>query len=104
MNDLWLKIKVWTKIILFSAVFLYVLLFIYNNSGQPTEFWFWFGHTHITSVFFLTTSCFFAGVIVTLLVRTTWTTVRQIRALQQRGRAAKLQRDVDEMKAKAAML
>jgi uncharacterized integral membrane protein len=92
MSEIWLKIKVWTKVIVFSAALIYALLFIFNNSGKPTEFWYWFGHTYSTSVFFLTTGCFVAGILVTLMVRTSFTTLRQIRTLQERNRVSKAER------------
>ena len=104
MNELWLKIKVWTKAILFGAVLIYALLFIYNNSGEPVNFWWWFSRTHPTSVFFLTAGAFLAGIVFTILVRTSWKTWRQIRTMRERNRTGKLEREMADMKAKAAML
>jgi uncharacterized integral membrane protein len=104
MNELWIKIKAWTKAILIGALLIYALLFIYNNSGEPVNFWWWFSHTHPTSVFFLTAGAFLAGIIFTILVRTSWKTWRQIRTMRERGRTGKLEREMADMKAKAAML
>ena len=101
---MWLKIKVWTKVIVASVLALYALLFIYNNSGQPVQFWWWFNHTQPASVFTLSSLAFAAGAIAAVLIRTTWKTYTQIRELQRRSRAQKMERDLADMKSKAAML
>src|SRR4051812_27613516 len=101
---MWLKIKVWTKVTLASALGLYVLLFVYNNSGQPVQFWWWFNHTQPASVFTLSTLAFLAGAIAAVLVRTTWTTYRQIRELQRRSRQQRAERELADIKSKAGML
>ena len=105
MGSLWLKIKVWTKVALFAFVTIYLLTFIFRNSDEPAKFWFWFWKPDLeTSILYLTLGSFLAGVIVTLLVRTTWTTIRQIRDVRQRARTEKLEREMADMKSKAAML
>ena len=104
MNDVWMKIKAWTKAIAIGVVFIYAVLFVYNNSGKEVDFWYWFKHTHETTVFFLSVFAFFAGVIVTLLVRTLWSTVHQIRQARVQGRLEKLERENAEQRAKAATL
>lgn len=104
MGNLWLKIKIWTKSLLAGALVLYALLFILNNSGQPVTFWYWFRREYQTSMLVLITVTFLAGIIGTLLVRTTFNTIRQIRDLRQRNRIARLEREQADMKAKAAML
>lgn len=104
MGNLWLKVKVWSKVALFGALLFYVLLFIYNNSGEEVRFWWWFNRSHQTSVFFLTAWAFFIGGILTLLVRTTWKTLRQFRDLRDRSRTERLEREMADMKAKAARL
>ena len=101
---MWLKIKVWAKIVVASVLALYALLFIYNNSGQPVQFWWWFNHTQPASVFTLASLAFVAGVIAAIVVRTTWKTVRQIRELRTRARTDRLERDLADMKTKASML
>lgn len=101
---MWLKIKVWTKVVLFAVVLLYALLFIAKNSERPVNPWFWFGREPQTSVLILGVSAFLTGVVVTILLRTTFKTIRQIRELQTRSRSDKLQREVELMKTKAAML
>ncbi len=104
MNEIWLSIKAWTKGILFSAILLYSILFVYNNSGKPVDFWWWFKHVHQTSVFLLAAGAFASGMLFTVIVSTTWKTVRQVRELQSRSRRDKLERDLTDMTAKAAML
>lgn len=105
MGSLWLKIKIWTKSIVFGGVVLYIFLFFLNNSGQPVTVWYWFfGHSYPTSMLVLIVTTFLAGVITTLLVRMSFTTVRQIRDLRQRNRLERLEREQADMKAKAAML
>jgi uncharacterized integral membrane protein len=104
MGDLWLKIKIWTKAILFGLITLYVLFFFVNNSGQNVRLWFFFRREYDVPVLLLVFLTFVIGVIGTLLVRTTLKTVRQIRDVRVRERAVRLEREVADMKAKAAML
>ena len=105
MGNLWLKIKIWTKGLLFGAVALYTLLFLYNNSGrEPVKFWYWFSREPQQPPLVLVFVSFLAGVVVTLLLSTTFKTLRQIRELRSKGRLERLEREHAEMKAKAAML
>ena len=104
MNEVWLSIKAWTQRLLLAALVIYFALYVYNNSGTSVSFWFWFKHEHATTVFFLTSGAFLAGMIFTILVSTALKTLRQIRELRGRSRQDKLERDISEMKAKAAML
>jgi uncharacterized integral membrane protein len=101
---MWLKIKVWTKVVLFGLVLLYALIFIYMNGDKTASFWYWPRREPQWPVLFLTLGAFFTGVIVTILLRTTFKTIRQVRELQSRSRAERLQREVEAMKTKAAML
>ena|ERR1700733_13176299 len=104
MGNLWLKIKIWTKSIIFFALLLYVILFFFENSGESVKFWYWFDHTRPTSMLVLVVITFFAGVISTILVRTTLKTLRQIRELRNKSRLDRLEREQAQMKAKAARL
>ncbi|HVT90430.1 MAG TPA: LapA family protein [Tepidisphaeraceae bacterium] len=104
MGNIWLKIKIWTKSILFAAIAIYVLLFMLKNSGQKVTLWYWFGYENEVSMLVLVVITFFSGVIGTVLVRTTFTTIRQIREVRQKGRIDKIEREHAEMKARAAML
>lgn len=105
MNNVWLKIKVWTKTTLVAVAGIYALLFILNNSGQAVKFWYLpFKDTIETPMLVLIGLTFIAGILSTLIVRTTFTTLRQIRELKARNRIDKLERSNAEIKAKAAML
>jgi lysylphosphatidylglycerol synthetase-like protein (DUF2156 family) len=104
MENLWLKIKIWTKILLFSIVVIYLGIFIYNNSDQPLTIWLWFGKEFRTSALEMIPAMLLAGVFGTVVVRMAFRAVKQIRELQQRNAAAKMQKDMADIKAKAAML
>jgi uncharacterized membrane protein len=105
MGNLWLKIKVWTKVILFGLLLIYLIFFVMKNSEQKVRPWFWFTLPQSeTSVLKLVLVAFVSGVLGTILVRTTFNTVRQIREIQRRNRSEKLERGLEEMKMKAAML
>jgi uncharacterized integral membrane protein len=103
MGNLWLKIKVWTKVTLFGLLILYALVFIVENSGV-VEVWVWPNHTPKTSILLLVLYAFATGIVLTILVRTTLKTLRQIRDLKSRSRTDRLERDMADMKMKAAML
>ena len=102
MSDIWIKIKFWTKATLITLLAIYGALFIYNNTGVSREvtFWWWIQKEPKTSVFVLAFLSFLTGIIATLLVRTTFTTMKQFRLL----RAAKANRELAEMQTKAARL
>lgn len=104
MGDFWLKIKIWTKVILFALIALYALAFFFNNAGTDVKLWFFVNREYTVSVLLLVFLTFVIGVIGTLLVRTTLKTVRQIRDMRVRDRAVRLEREVADMKTKAAML
>ena len=101
---MWLKIKVWTKIVLFALLALYALIFLLKNTGRPVEFWYWFVPPLEVPMLVLVTFAFGLGVIGTLLIRGTFNTFRQVKELQARARADRLEREVSLMKSKAAML
>jgi hypothetical protein len=105
MANLWLNIKIWTKITIFSLVVIYLALFLFKNADQPVTIWFIFGKDPIrTTALTVMPLAFLAGVIGTLLVRMAFRAVRQIRELQARNAAAKMSKDVEDLKTKAAML
>ena len=104
MTNLWLKIKIWTKFILFALLALYILVFILSNRTEEVSMWVWFGHSPKHSVLWYTFFAFVSGVIGTILTRTTLSTLSQIREVRSRGRQDKLEREISDMKAKAAML
>jgi uncharacterized integral membrane protein len=104
MNNVWLKIRVWTKSILAVLILAYLLAFMFANSGKTVTFWYFFGQEPQTSLLFFTLFTFLFGVIVTLLVRAFFKTMRQIRELREKNRVAKLERENADMRSKAAML
>ena len=104
MENLWLRIKIWTKIGIFSIAVLYLLIFVYNNSDQDLTIWFWFGHEIKTSMLVLIPVVLLAGVIGTLVVRMALGALRQFRELQKKSAALKMQKDVEDLKKKAAAM
>ena len=106
MGSIWLKIKIWTKVLLFAAVVIYLMLFMLKNSGETKHFvlWIWFGHEPDRPILVFIFFTFLAGVVVTILVRTIWKTVAQVRDVRRRNRQDKLERDIADMKSKAARL
>jgi len=58
----------------------------------------------VNAVVLLAVCAFLAGVLTTVLWRTTWVTLRQLRDLRERQRIERLERVDREMKAKAAMV
>jgi hypothetical protein len=105
MGNLWLKIWVWTKVTVFGLIALYLLAFIFKNSDRTAEIWYWFFKpSYKVTILFFTFFVFMSGVISTILVHTTVRTIRQIRLVQNRSRSEKLEREVADMRSKAAML
>lgn len=104
MGNFWLKVWVWTKVTLVGLLLLYLLAFIFQNSQKPVQPWFWFGVQPSTNVLLLALYAFLAGVLTTVLLRTTFATLRQFRELRERQRSDRLEREVSDMKAKAAMV
>jgi uncharacterized integral membrane protein len=100
--NLWVKIKVWTKMTVVALVAIYLMIFVIKNSGQYVVFWYW--HTSTWPLLAFTFFTFLAGVVVTLLVRTTWKTIWQIRDMRKRSAGERAQRELADMRAKAAML
>ena len=104
MSNLWLKFKVWAKVAVFGLVLIYVIIFVAQNSARPVTPWLFYRIEPQTTVLLLVLYAFLAGILVAILVRTTWRTLNQIRELQERQRAERMERDVKDMKAKADML
>jgi lysylphosphatidylglycerol synthetase-like protein (DUF2156 family) len=104
MGNVWLKIKIWMKVGVLALVLLYVLFFVYKNAKEPVKLWYWYNHQPQTTVLMLALCSFLAGVVGTLLVRTTFATIRQVNELKDRQRTQRLDRAVADMQTKAAML
>ncbi len=92
MSDAWVNIKFWIKTTIISILAIYVILFIYNNTGddRTVSFWWWFGNKPTTSVFIFAAVSFVAGVLVTLLIQTTLTTLKQHREMKAMQTAKRL--------------
>jgi uncharacterized integral membrane protein len=104
-GTLWLKIKVWTKVTLFALLTVYVLTFIFKNIGPKVDLWVWYFTPPLNlSVLLLALVSFLIGVLGTILSRTTFKTIRQLRNLAERTRGERLEREMSEMRTKAAML
>jgi uncharacterized integral membrane protein len=104
MANLWLKIKIWTKVVIAALIALYVLMFVLKNGDRQAEFWYWIGRDYRGSLLSLVAFSFLIGGLTTILATTTFRTIRQIRELRVRNRSAKLEAEVRDMRAKAAML
>ena len=104
MGSLWLRVKIWLKVTLFVAALIYVIFFVAENSATKVRTWFWFNHKPETTVLKLVLFAFAAGALFAVLLRTTLVTLRQIRDLQERNRASRLDREMADMRAKASML
>jgi uncharacterized integral membrane protein len=103
MGELWLKVWVWIKGIVLALLAFYVILFAYNNSGD-SELWWWFNHTWRSSKLLMMGVCFIAGMLTVVLAGTTLRTMRQIKDLRSRSRTDRLEREMADMRSKAAML
>jgi uncharacterized integral membrane protein len=105
MNNLWLKIKVWTKIAVAVFLVTYLVTFIAKNSAFEAKVWFFFfKEPYTVPLLYLIFFVFLAGVIGTILVRTTFKTITQVTELRTRNRQERHEREMAEMKAKAARL
>ncbi len=100
--DLWLKIKFWIKITISGLVTLFVLIFILQNLNKPVKIWLW--NDIDTTLLKVLLSTVGLTILATLLLWTTYKTIRQFRELRLRSRTQKLEREMADMKTKAAML
>ena len=74
------------------------------RNSQPVRFWWWYNREDQYSALVLILIAFVAGIISTILFRTTLRTIRQVQDLRSRSRADRLEREVTDMKTKAGML
>ena len=103
---MWEKIKLWTRIILFSALALYLLIVIAVNWDKRVD-----GVLQLVFVKFekpRVLLVLLATAIVSIfgwwLMRTVFKALRQLQSVRERSRTTRLEKDLAEMKAKAAML
>ena len=102
MGNFWLKIKVGTKIAVFAILSLSVLIFLVQNVNKPVKLWLWNEiDTTLLKAMFGTA---LISVVFTILLGTTFRTIRQIKEIRARSRAEQLEEDIRDMKSKAAML
>ncbi len=104
MAKLWLRIWISIKVGIVLLLLIYVGCFVSLNNKHDTELWIWYGTIVQSSTLQLAFFSFLAGVIATVLVQTSFKTLRQIRDMQDRSRNQRLQRQTDDARTKAAML
>jgi len=103
MKGFFLRTWLWIKATLLAAVLLYLALFVFNNNRR-VEVWIWFGPKTDVSLLGLISTLLATGVVLTLLIKTVFTTIRQLQESRAKARTARLEREVAEMRAKAEML
>jgi uncharacterized integral membrane protein len=102
MGNFWLKVKVGTKIAVFAILTIAVLVFVIQNANKEVKIWLWNDiPTTLIRVLFFTA---LTSAIFTVLIGTTFRTVRQIREIRARSRSQRLEDEVADMRNKAAML
>ena len=102
--NLWLKIKIWTKMLALGFVVIYLFFFVYKNADDKANVWVWYAREYNVRVLALAFCTFLAGILVTMLTRTIVVTVRQIKEATQRARQVQMEKDLADMKQKAARL
>lgn len=104
-SDTLLKIRIWLKVILLALLVLYAIVFVWLNSGEYIDLWLFPTVTiEQLNVFVALVGAFLLGALLTVLVRTILTTVRQIRQSRERGRTQKLEREIADMRVKSNQL
>ena len=98
MNASVLKVWVWIKIALFALIVVYILYFVIANYEEMATISYFPTKQFESPVLILVLLTFLLGGLTTLLVRTTISTVRQIRGVRQKSRTDKLEREVAEMR------
>lgn len=104
MSSMWLKVKIWTKVAVFVLITIYLLVFCLKNNDRTVQFWYWYNRAPDASVLLLVTLAFLFGVAVAILVRMMFRTISQYREMRNKSRTERLEREVSDMKTKAAML
>jgi hypothetical protein len=103
---MWEKIKLWTRITVFSALALYLLIVIAVNwelrvKGTLQLVFIKFDEPRVLLVLLVTALVSIFG---WWLTRTVFKAFRQLQSVRERSRTARLEKEMAEMKAKAAML
>jgi hypothetical protein len=105
MNETWIKIKFWLKISFFGILGLIIIIVLSRNWDTRVAvvdlLFVKYENPRLLVVLFFTGVCSIFG---WWLFWTVFKTFRQVREARVRGRTEKLERDMADMKAKAAML
>jgi uncharacterized integral membrane protein len=99
-----LKAWIWTKIVLLALVVLYTMLFAFKNSDEDITLWLFVAREPTVNVLVALLGAFALGALVTALLRTVISTVRQMRTARDRNRTLRLEREIADMRTKAATL
>ena len=102
-SNTFLKIRIWIKSILFGLVALYVLVFLAKNFSQDISLWL-FPTIEVNDVNAMLALfvAFLLGGLITLLVRTIFKTLSQMRQARDQNRNDRLEREISEMKMKSS--
>ena len=106
MANFWIKTKFWTRVVVFGVCALYVLIVLAVNwnvrvMGRVSLLFTEFDQPRVLVVVLFTALASLVGF---WLIRTIFKALRQWRAIQEKSRTARLERDMADMKAKAGML
>lgn len=82
----WTQLRVWLKVATLSAVVIYLVCFVLKNIGDDKQvrLWVWFYKEPTAPLLIVLPITFFVGVISTLLTRTVFRTLRQLRDMKRR--------------------
>jgi hypothetical protein len=103
---MWEKIKFWTRVVLFGLLALYVIVVTLLNwelqiNGVLNLLFVKYQNPQVLKVLFFTALVSIFG---WWLLWTLWRALRQLKTAQEKARTVRLEREVAEMKAKAALL
>lgn len=99
-----LRAWIWAKLLLMAVVLIYATLFVYNNSGATVELWYFFSRTAQVPKLVALGGAFLLGGLLAMLVRMVSKTIRQMRRATEQERTERLEREIAEMRTKAATL
>jgi len=99
-----LKTWIWTEIVFLGLVVLYTMVFALNNSDEDITLWLFLGKEPRMNVLIALLGAFALGALVTALLRTVISTVRQMHTARERTRTLRLEREIASMRTKANTL
>ena len=103
-SDALLKTWIWTKVVLLALVVLYTMAFAFWNSDEEITLWLFVGREPRLNVLVALLGAFALGALVTALLRTVISTVRQFQRSKERNRTLRLEREIADMRTKASTL